>query len=486
MTIRKPSIQLRVFFSMVLLIILSSILIGIVTIYQVRKESKEYHQSRLERKESSIREHIMYVIRNTSFPVETPNMPYIFKTAIREISDVHSMEVNIYDLNGSLLINSHQDLKEDQEKKYIPKKILKFIEKSIDKKYATIEVIDGIKHVSSYSIIQNEKFKPIAVLQLPYIEDETEFEEELKTFMKGFVQIYFFLIIISVILSYFLSNYITNSFRLISDKLSKFKLNKRNEKIEFNPSSREIDLLVHSYNDMVDQLEESAVKLAQSERELAWKEMAKQVAHEIKNPLTPMKLTIQSFQRKFNVNDPDFENKFKNFSQSMLEQIDVMTEVANAFSNFASMPTSNTLEKIDLTEVINSSVNMFEEKYINFSMPIEKFEILADKNQMIRAFNNLIKNAIQSVENVDNPSIEISIQQFDNLVKVQIKDNGCGIKEENKALIFEPKFTTKSSGMGLGLGMVKKIIENANGKISFESIENKGSIFKIELPIIVN
>lgn len=483
MKVGKPSLQLRVFLAMVLLIAISSILIGVVTLYQVRKESKEFHQSRLEQKETAIREHIMYIIRNTSYPVETQNLPYIFKTAINEISDVHTMEINIYDLYGKLLVNSHSDLKEDQEKKIINQKTLKYIEKSIDKKYSNIENIQGVRHVSSYSIIHDEKFKPIAILQLPYIEDETAFEEEIKTFMKGFAQIYFFLIIVSVILSYFLSNYITNSLRLITDKLSKFKFNKRNEKINIKTGSREIELLINSYNDMVDQLEESAVKLAQSERELAWKEMAKQVAHEIKNPLTPMKLTIQSFQRKFDKNAPNFEEKFKSFNESMLQQIEVMTEVANTFSSFATMPT-NTNERTNVIEAAKSSVNMFEESYINLKYSCENIFIHADKNQIIRIFNNLIKNAIQAVEAIKNPKIDINITTTDEKVIIAISDNGCGITEENKTLIFEPKFTTKSSGMGLGLGMVKKIVENFEGSISFISKENVGTTFTFAFPLI--
>jgi len=185
----RPSIQLRVFLSMVLLIVLSSILIGIVTFYQIRKESKEYHQSRLKRKESSIREHIMYVIKNTSFPVETRNIPYIFKTAIREISDIHSMEVNFYDFNGKLLINSHPDLREEHEKKFIKKTALRMLDMSIEKEYETLEIINDQKYVSSYTIINNEKFKPVAILELPYIEDESEFNEEIDTFMRGFAQI---------------------------------------------------------------------------------------------------------------------------------------------------------------------------------------------------------------------------------------------------------------------------------------------------------
>jgi nitrogen fixation/metabolism regulation signal transduction histidine kinase len=467
---------------MVLLIVLSSILIGIVTLYQVRKESKEYHQSRLERKENAIREHIMYVIRNTTFPVESQNIPYIFKTAIREISDIHSMEINFYDFNGKLLINSHPDLREEHEKKFINKKALRMIDQGIEKKYETLEVINDQKHVSSYSVINNEKFKPVAILELPYIEDETEFEEEIETFMKGFAQIYFFLIVISVILSYFLSNYITNSLRLITDKLSKFKLNKRNEKIEVEPTSKEIELMINSYNDMVDQLEDSAIKLAQSERELAWKEMAKQVAHEIKNPLTPMKLTIQSFQRKFDKNDPDFENKFKTFTQSMLEQIEVMSEVAGTFSTFATMP-SLVEEKVNLIEAAKSSINMFEEDFITLTSDFDDLEILADKNQIIRVFNNLIKNAVQAIKNAEKPEIKIEILKFKSQVLVYISDNGCGIKKENLAMIFEPKFTTKTSGMGLGLVMVKNIIENLNGQIAFESKENIGTTFKLIFPL---
>jgi nitrogen fixation/metabolism regulation signal transduction histidine kinase len=304
--------------------------------------------------------------------------------------------------------------------------------------------------------------------------------------MLRFGQVYSFMLILSGLLAYFLSSFITKSLKTISDKLIKTQLTKNNEKIELEASSQEIELLIEAYNSMVDKLEESAVKLAQSEREQAWREMAKQVAHEIKNPLTPMRLTVQSFQRKFDVNDSNITQKLDDYSKTLLQQIDTMNSVASAFSNFASMPAQQN-EQINLINVVRLALEIFNENYIRFETNENEIFTNMDRTQLIRVITNLVKNATQSIQdNTINPSIIVTVYKENSNAIITVKDNGIGISEENKPYVFEPKFTTKTSGMGLGLGIIKKIIENYNGTIAFESQPNVGTKFIVSFPIITN
>ena len=211
--------------------------------------------------------------------------------------------------------------------------------------------------------------------------------------------------------------------------------------------------------------------------------MAKQVAHEIKNPLTPMRLSVQSFERKFNPEDKDIREKLAEYSKTLIQQIDVMSSIASAFSNFAKMPTQKR-EKIEVISVVKLALEIFNEDFISYSPKQEELYANLDKTQLIRIVTNLIKNAMQACENEENPIIDVVVLSEKNNVKITISDNGKGIPEKVKDLIFEPKFTTKSSGMGLGLAMIKNIIEAYDGTISFTSEVGIGTVFTVILPKI--
>ena len=259
------------------------------------------------------------------------------------------------------------------------------------------------------------------------------------------------------------------------------RLNKRNEKIVLNAASTEIETLVEAYNNMIDQLEESAVKLAKSEREQAWREMAKQVAHEIKNPLTPMRLSVQSFERKFNPEDKNIREKLTEYSKTLIQQIDVMSSIASAFSDFAKMPTQKR-EKIEVISIVKLALDIFNEDFITYTTKETELFANLDKTQLIRIVTNLVKNALQASEKEENPIIDVKVSLEKNNIKIRVSDNGKGIPEDVKKLIFEPKFTTKSSGMGLGLPMIKNIIEAYDGTISFTSQQGIGTVFTVILP----
>ena len=478
------SLRTRIFLSMIVLVLIASILMASISVIQFKNESKEYHQERLERKEIAINEHINYVLANTTYPLSTNNLDLIFKDKIHELSQIHGLEINIFGLDGKLLKSSKAAFSVDTIAPPIPKYILKLVQSSIEKRYVDIKNIDGIKNRSSFSLIKDEKFKPLGILNIPYVEDDSFYEKELQNFLIRLGQVYAFMLLIAFGLAYFLSTYITKSLKTISDKLRDTSLDQKNEKIVLEANSKEINLLIKAYNGMVDELEESALKLAQSEREEAWREMAKQVAHEIKNPLTPMRLTVQSFQRKFDTNDPELKQKLNDYSKTLIQQIDTMSSVASAFSNFASMPAQQN-ETLNVVNIVEMTLDIFNEDYIVFESDEKSIISKMDRAQLIRIITNLVKNAIQSIpENQVEKSVLVSVKKQDNNVLILVKDNGIGIEPDNIARIFEPKFTTKNSGMGLGLGIIKNIIENYKGTITFETEFGKGATFIVSLPII--
>lgn len=482
--LERVSLQLRIFLSMIVLILIASILMASISIIQFKNEAKDYHQERLERKESAIKEHINYVLANTKYALTTSNLRYIFKDKIHELAQIHNLEINIYSLNGKLLKSSKASFSVDKDAPPIPKYIIKLVQSSIDKRYVDIKNINGVKNRSSYSQIKDAKFKPLGILNIPYVEDDGFYERELQNFLLKLGQVYAFMLVIAFGLAYFLSTYITQSLKTISDKLSETSLTQKNEKIVLEANSKEINLLIRAYNGMVDELEESAIKLAQSEREDAWREMAKQVAHEIKNPLTPMRLTVQSFQRKFDPNDPELRQKVRDYSETLIQQIDTMSAVASAFSNFASMPAQQN-ETLNVVEVVELALDIFNEEYLQFECSEKEIIAKIDRTQLIRILTNLVKNAIQSIpENQQDKWVLVTVNRQGTDVEIIVADNGVGIEEQNTPYIFEPKFTTKSSGMGLGLGIIKNIIENYKGTITFASELGKGTRFIVTLPIL--
>ena len=292
----KLSLRRRIFIFMILLVLGASILIAGVTIYQYKEESEDYHRDRLERKEEAIRENINFVLRSTTYEITPENIALIFKerNKIYEMSQVHNLPLNIYSLEGNLLLKSKESFFKDSTDIQIKAEILEDLSTSVDKRFILKSERNGEKFQSSFTYITDNKFRPLAILNLPYLEEDDFLNKELAEFLLRLGEVYLLMLVVAIALSYFLSRYITRSLKTISDKITETRLNKRNAKIEINDASEEIYTLVNAYNSMIDELEGSAAKLATSEREAAWREMAKQVAHEIKNPLTPMRLSVQS------------------------------------------------------------------------------------------------------------------------------------------------------------------------------------------------
>ena len=478
----KVSLRIRIFLSMTLLVLLASILILAVTVYQYDEQTQDYNIKRFERKEATTIETIDLELTNkTTYPVKTEFLAKIFQWRIYEISSINKLNISIFDLHGNLLVSSKTNAFEPDQIEPLPYDILNDLAQNSNHKILIPVVKNGMGYQTSYSYIHDPKFKRIGILELQFTQDNSEIQEELEEFITRLSLVYLLMFVIAITLAYFLSSYITRSIKSISDKMEQTRLNERNEKIVLNSASSEIETLVDAYNNMIDQLEESAVKLAKSEREQAWREMAKQVAHEIKNPLTPMRLSVQSFERKFNPDDENIREKLAEYSKTLIQQIDVMSSIASAFSDFAKMPTQKR-EKIEVISIVKLALDIFNKEFITYSTKETELFANLDKTQLIRIVTNLVKNALQASENEKNPIIDVKVISEKNNIKIRVSDNGKGIPEEVKSLIFEPKFTTKTSGMGLGLPMIKNIIEAYDGSISFTSEQDIGTVFTVILP----
>ena len=479
---KNISLKIRIFLSMILLVLLASILILVVTVYQYDEQTKEYNIQRFERKETISKKTIELELSNkTTHEVNTANLSKIFQNRIYEISSINKLNISLYDLEGKLLKTSFGNVFEKTEKGPLTEFLISELSQNSNHRVLKNKQIEGLSYQTSYSYIEDPKFKRIGILELQFTQDNTEIEQELEAFIYRLGLVYLLMFLLAISIAYFLSSYITQSIKTISDKMQLTRLNERNEKIILDKASSEIKILVDAYNSMIDQLEESAARLAKSEREQAWREMAKQVAHEIKNPLTPMRLTVQNFERKFNAKDENIKVKLAEYSKTLIQQIDVMSAIASAFSDFAIMPIQKK-EKIEIISVVKLALDIFNDTSVIYRTEEAELHAFLDKTQLIRVVTNLVKNALHATENEEVPLVNVDVFSEGDTVKIVVSDNGKGVSSDVKDLIFEPKFTTKSSGMGLGLPMIKNIIEAYEGEIYFTSTEGQGTIFTVVLP----
>jgi len=344
--------------------------------------------------------------------------------------------------------------------------------------------LGGISYQSIYCPLRLAEGTTSAYINIPSFNTEDELNDEISKFLISIINLNVFIFLIAGTIAVFLTNRITTSFSLISEKMRQVNLSKTNELIEWNKND-EIGGLIREYNKMVAKLVESASALAKSEREGAWREMARQVAHEIKNPLTPMKLSIQYLQKANNGEAPNMKELTANVAKTLVEQIDHLSKIASDFSQFAHIGNPHN-EVIDLHEMLHSLTSLYqtmEKVDLNWYPAPGKILIFADKTQINRLFTNLLQNATEACHDKDVCRIRISEQLKEDQVLIRISDNGEGIPEQMQSKIFIPNFTTKSSGTGLGLAMSKTIVEQAKGQIWFETEEEEGTTFFVELPL---
>lgn len=402
---------------------------------------------------------------------------------VQSLSNTLSTDVHIYDLEGRLYASSRPQLFNYQLQGNVmcPIAYKAFKYDNLTSKMHD-ETIGNNVYKSSYYVISNTSEEAIAYINVPFFSSQEDLKKSLTDFVVLLINIYLILVILVIIFTFLSVNAITKPLLVMQDGLSKMRLGS-NEKIHYNRED-EIGSLVRKYNVMVDELNASVEQLAQSEREVAWQHMARQIAHEIKNPLTPMKLSIQHLARTKTASPEVFDDYFNKTAQTLIEQIDNLSNIATSFSTFAKI-SDGVPENIHVKERLSHVVNLFGQSGSQLQLiHLDKDSVVnMDKNHFIQIFNNLIKNALQAIPKDKDGQIDIWTEHDDDNIAIYVKDNGCGIDEETQSKIFQPNFTTKNSGMGLGLAISKKMVTNAGGHISFNSEVGKGSTFKVSLPL---
>ena len=475
----------RIQLSLVIAVVISISIMGIVTYSYISNLNESQEQDKLSQKLHAIQNILNEQTNSARFILAVNNDQ--FNQDFQRVADLYQSDINLYDLNGKLLLSTRPKLiAAGLTANYMnPTAFLKLSIDGQSELYLKEQVGD-LKYLSAYIPIRNSKSEIIAYLNLPYFANVDEYNQKIALFFSTIINSYVLIIFIFSAIAFFIAKSLTAPLNLIQKELAKIKLGEKMKSINWK-SNDEIGTLIQAYNNMIIELEESANMLAKSERESAWKEMAKQVAHEIKNPLTPMKLGLQLLERSYKNNDEDFNTRFEIFTKSFIQQIDNLTNIANEFANYAQMPKTK-LAEINIKTALLASLELFKNnthaviKIIDETS--EKITVLGDHDNFISIFNNLLSNAIQATEQIEQAQISIHLSITKEKLLLKFEDNGAGIPLSIQPQIFEPSFTTKNSGMGLGLAIVKSNLAQIGADIWFESTANKGTTFYVLIPII--
>ena len=466
------------------IVFVSLLLVALATIFYNIEEYKSKHQTDLNEKMKSIAEEIDMRLEDKD--EITPELEDWLRSELTKLSNIFRTDINIYGIDGDILASSRPEI---FQRGLVSSRInaqayYEIFQNFQFASYFQPEKIGKLSYLSVYKPIINNRGGYLGSINLPYFIKQDNYSQEISTFIVAFINLYVLLFLVSIIIAVFISNQITRPLVVVQENLRKMELGKYNEPIDYDRND-EIGSLVKEYNKKVDELAVSAELLARSERESAWREMAKQIAHEIKNPLTPMKLNIQYLQHTKSKNK-EYNEFLERVTSTLIEQIDNLSNIATEFSNFAKMPIAQN-QVFVLADQLKKVIDLYEtDDRANLEFHPGNFKnirVNADREQLSRAIINLIKNGLQAIPEDRIGTISISLGRRDKMAVVAVSDNGTGIPEELRSKMFSPSFTTKTSGMGLGLSIVKNIVENFSGKIWFEPNEDQGTTFFFEIPI---
>ena len=475
--------RLRLQVTMISTIVISSIVLVTVSLLFINKINSNKNNEILSEKLNSIL--IDLETRYGTYPSFDVVHQEELTDLLVHLSNTYFTDINIYNSDGFLLASSRDQIfREGMISQQInPSGAQQLM---VDKKSFFIqrEKIGSYSFLSAYTPVRNIDNRLLGYLNLPYFAKQEDIRREISGLISALANIYIMMIVITVMLALLLSRYITKPLYQIGNQFSRVKIGDKNAKIAWTRKD-EIGRLVDEYNRMIDEMEKSAELLARSERESAWRQMARQVAHEIKNPLTPIKLSMQLLMKAWNDKAPDWDVRLKRFAQTLIMQIDTLSSIATEFSDFAQMPEPQ-IQQFDVIPLIQQSVTLFHDQSdceILFETKQVECIIKADPSQILRVFINLIKNALQAISDERQGILLIKLIIINNICQISFKDNGTGIPTDSQTRIFSPNFTTKTAGMGLGLAMVKNIIDNSSGRIWFETEPGKGTTFFVSLPM---
>ena len=477
------SLRRRIQLSVIVLSIFSFIAIGITTIFYFRYLSKQYDNDLKAEKNIAITADVTARLQN--FEKEEYALARL-ETSIHDISETHQTDIHLFDKDGKLINSSAPKL---FELGFFPNMMNQALVNHINQENRVFEdpettKVGNLSYKNIYIPIrfsdQNQDLAYLQILHTPQIKTRNNVTD----FVGTLLNVYVFLFLLAGAIALAVANSITKPILVLGEQIKNFKLGRKNKKLEWD-SEDELGELIRNYNNMSDQLDESAMLIAKTERDSAWREMAKQVAHEIKNPLTPMKLSIQYMQKAIDSSEKPQE-LVNRVSHTLIEQIDNLSQIASEFSNFGTMPQGNN-EKIILNEIVETIHDLFRKRDdmdIFMTEPLDEIYVFADKNHLVRILNNIVKNAIQAIPTDRRGKIDLKLYKKNELAVIQISDNGIGIPDHMRDKVFTPNFTTKSSGTGLGLAIAANMIESFNGKIRFTTQPNKGTKFFIEIPLM--
>ncbi len=457
------------------------LVIGAVSIPFIKKSYYEEVQRELKRQTQAV----LTAIHARGFSEDdfTQSSDAI-QSLISDIAILTQSDVNLYSKQGKLIVSTQPKIFElGLLSTNIHPNTYYYLNLQYQQEFIQSEKIGKLSYISIYVPVVDKNLNMTGVLNMPYITRQGQLEAEVARFVSYLIGVYVVILLGLAGLTLLLSNTLTKPLNVLKQRIEQIRLGKKNEPMQWK-SNDEIGALVQAYNQMVEKLEASERKLAISEREAAWREMARQIAHEIKNPLTPMKLSIQHLLRAYQDNNPNLNMMIEKVSKTLLTEIDSLTEIATTFSNFAKLQQQEP-EVIEIQILLKQNITLYqshEDIIFDIQLPDEPYFIYADHSAIARTFQNIIKNAIQAMEGRETKILSIHLYKQTDQLYVSIKDTGCGIDKEHLERIFEPNFTTKSSGTGLGLAISKRAIENANGNIYVQSELGKGTTFMIVLP----
>jgi signal transduction histidine kinase len=404
---------------------------------------------------------------------------------LTRLAELIFSDINFFNASGQLIATSNPSLLEDGVVyPLMPPKVIKALRRSSAAITILRDVSGDKSYYAGYGSVVDNKNRLLGYVQVPFVGRQTQYEQELSATVNTLFNAYAAALSLLLTLSIFLINSATVPLIKISQKLRSLRYGKTSEPLEY-PGKDEIGRLVEEYNRLAAELEKSAAELSRRERESAWKDVARQVAHEIKNPLTPMKLGVQYLERAWHEDRENFPEKLSRFKEILINQIEALDRIATDFSAYAQIGAPRP-EVVALQPLLESVCGLFSEGNPTVRVICEThppdLKAFVDREQILRVLNNLVKNAVQSIPDGREGRVKVEAQKSGAFIRIRVEDNGAGISPEQQEKIFTPYFTTKSGGTGIGLSLCKNLVENNGGRVWFQSTPGQGSIFFVEVP----
>ena len=468
----------RVFIGFLAICLLSVVTSAVLSFVILRDNAKMQSRTDMQNKSEALMSSLDYALSHTQ--VQTKEIPEVLDNKIYEIADINKHDIVIYDLQGNYLL-SNKDPNLVAQKK-IPESVIKAIKKNGKRyDYKSYDNKLNATVISSYMVLKNNMLDDIAYVYFPYYHNESAYMDVFKHYFAYIIGVNLLIVLFGIWLSWIISNNLTDAITRFTSMISKINLFDKDLRPIRYYKNDELNALVKSYNKMISEIADQRERLSYIEKQSAWQEMAKQVAHEVKNPLTPMKLMMQNFERKFDPNDPNIGAKVKGLSEVIIGQIDVISRVANAFSEFAQLPERHD-EEITLNKEVRNVLTIFSDENIFVHANHDDIRMKIDRSYLTRIITNLVTNASQARAEGRKSVINVDLEKIEKRIRITVEDNGIGIPADQLDKIFDPNFTSKNSGMGIGLTMVKRMVEDYNGTITVLSTLDKGAIFTISMP----